>query len=456
MVCGGYKDTTVLRINDETSTVQARSYAGGPLKLPKSVELPLRQLAKDVFYYNYVVGKTQPVDFLQPYYDKSPSGADRLLESIDAVSLVYLNFQKRTASAYIEAQQHYISALRLTRSALGDHNEAKKDSTILSVLLLDMYEKIANNELDQGGEAWASHINAALALATLRGDKQFHEASGMRILTRLSINAGINCNVGKLPIPPQLLELRRTLAAYMPNPSTPKWTQNELLQEYMNLCQMMKDGTIFDLEVARIARDIDTKLLASTEDVEPRWRQTIVFVQHKSQHHFEAYHHAYETEESARMWNVVRLRRILLNEIIWSHSRALSNGEQDLCRQIINDMARDVCSTVPQFIQGIALPIKVMTSAVDGLSIDTTKKPKIKPNVAQQLACYRLIYPLYVAAQSSLVSQDIRDWIIGELRFMADFHAIENAAKVVKFLEEGGPGDTSRVYKMLGSYAFVC
>ena len=456
LVCGGYKDTTALRINDETLAVQARSGGSWAHTLPRTVELPIRQRAKDIFYYNYVVGKAQPLDFLQPYYDKCPSGTDNLLESIDAVSLAYLNFQKRTSSAHREAQQHYISALRLTRSALGDPDDAKKDSTILSIMLLDMYEKITNNEIDQDEEAWATHINAALALVKLRGDEQFQEPASMRMLIRLSINAAINCNLSERPISPQLLNLRRALATYIPKPSNPKWRQTELMQGYMELRQRMNDSTISDLEVVRNTRDIDSKISAFTKDFEPHWRQKIVYVQHKSRHHFEAYHHAYETEESARMWNAVRLRRILLNEIIWSHSRVLSGEEQDLSRQIVNDMAREICSTVPQFIHGIALPIRIMTSAVDGLSLDKAKQPKVEPNVAQQLACYRLIYPLYVAAQSPLVSQDIRDWIIGELRFIADFYAIENAAKVVKILEEGEIGNPWRVYKILGSYAFVC
>ncbi|KAH8650974.1 hypothetical protein BGZ60DRAFT_421182 [Tricladium varicosporioides] len=455
LVCGGYKDTAALRVIDETLTVQARSGVVRPLKLPMSVGIPTRQRAKDLFYYNYVVGKSQPLDFLQPYYDKYPSAANSLLESIDAVSLACLNFQKRTVSVDREARQHYISALRLTRSALDDPNDARNDSTILSVMLLDMYEKIVNSGLDHG-EAWATHINAALALVKLRGNNQFQDIAGLRILFRLSINAEINCSIGERPIPSQLRDLRRTLAVYIPKPINPKWRQNELMQEYIELRQRMKDDTISDLEVVRIIRDIDAKLLASTEDFGPHWHQKTVYVQHKSRHHFEAYHYAYETEESARMWNLVRLERILLNEAIWSHSQALSGRERDMTCQIINNMAREICTTVPQFIYGIALPITVMTAAVDGVSLDKVKKPKVELNIAQQLACYSLIYPLYIAARSPLVSQDIHDWIIGELSFMADFHAIEHAEKVVKILKEKGAGNILHVYKILGSYAFIC
>jgi hypothetical protein len=455
LVCGGYKDTTALRIHDETLKVQARSAADLPLKVPRMIELPICQRARDVFYYNYVIGKSQPLQFLQPYYDQCPRGASNLLHSIDAVSLAYFNFQRRTISAHREAQQHYISALRLTRFALEDSTEVKQDSTILSVILLDMYEKITNNEILQV-EAWATHINAALVLAYLRGDEQFHRTAGIRILERLSINAGINCTVGGKPLPLQLMDLRRTLAMHIPDPNNPKWRQNQLMPEYAELQQKMKDGTTSDLDIIKATRNLESRLVALLNNVDPPWRQQIVQVQQRSRHHFEAYHSAYETEESARIWNVARLHRILLNEMIWSRSQAMSDGEQDLSRQIINSMAREICSTVPQFILGIAQPLNVMTSTLDGTSLDSVQKLKVEPNVAQQLACYRLIYPLYIAAQSSLVSHDIREWILGELRFMADFHAIQNAANVIKALENGGMRNHSRVYHMLGSYAFVC
>jgi hypothetical protein len=75
-------------------------------------------------------------------------------------------------------------------------------------------------------------------------------------------------------------------------------------------------------------------------------------------------------------------------------------------------MAREICATVPQFIHSIALASKLLTSAVDVLNLDENEKPKVEPNIAQQLACYRLLHPLCVAARTLLVSQDIRNWTI--------------------------------------------
>jgi hypothetical protein len=60
----------------------------------------------------------------------------------------------------------------------------------------------------------------------------------------------------------------------------------------------MKDGAISDLEIVGLLGDIDIQWFAFTEKIEPHWRETIEYVQHKSQYHFESYHYAYESEES--------------------------------------------------------------------------------------------------------------------------------------------------------------
>lgn len=63
---------------------------------------------------------------------------------------------------------------------------------------------------------------------------------------------------------------------------------------------------------------------------------------------------------------------------------------------------------------------------------------------------------MYVAAQSPAGSPALRPWVIEQLRFMADYHAIANAARVASILEGGEKRDPWLVYAMLGSYAFVC
>ena len=47
----------------------------------------------------------------------------------------------------------------------------------------------------------------------------------------------------------------------------------------------------------------------------------------------------------------------------------------------------------------------------------------------------------------------LRPWIIKQLRFMAEYHAIGNTAVVADILDSGENRDPSLVYAMLGGYA---
>ncbi|KAK0112300.1 hypothetical protein ONS96_001547 [Cadophora gregata f. sp. sojae] len=62
----------------------------------------------------------------------------------------------------------YGSALRMTNATLQSPEDAAKYTTILSTLLLDMFEKITNMK-DRHSDSWMSHVTGALALVNLQG-----------------------------------------------------------------------------------------------------------------------------------------------------------------------------------------------------------------------------------------------------------------------------------------------
>ena len=454
LACGGWRDTNALRINDETVTVRNKVLATSQTKLPKSVDVPVRLQAKDMFYYNYVVGAKQTLNFLEPFYGSTSDNVEHLLNSIDAVSLAYLNFQKRTALAEKEARRHYVTALRLIGTALQDPTTAREDSTILSVLLLDTYEKLVNNSLGLDA-ASAAHMNGAFALVKLRGDGQYRDPTGLGILIRLTTNMVIHCVAGNRMIPPDLVSLRRAIAAHFPQPETPKWRETDLMLEYLELRRRIQQGHLSDLEVMRAAKDLDAQFCAFAKNIEAAWHYETLYTQERSQHHFDAVHHWYKTPESVQMWNLLRLARILVNETIWSHAQASSCGERDVARQVVDTVAREICATVPQFIHGSLLPPDCSKVPEHEPKVKSVNSGQLRPHLTHQLPCYRLIYPLYIAAQCPVTSPDIRSWIVRQLEFMADFHAMENAAKVANILESGEPLDPWLVYALLGSYAFA-
>lgn len=468
LTCSGYRDTEALRFRDESQAVQRKVLARKATKsIPQPLTVSICSQAKDVFYYNYVVGTTKPFAFLQAFY--SPTSTDEhLSRSVDAVALAYLNYQRYSRSAEKEARQQYVAALGLTSTAIQCPDLAKKDSTILAILLLDLYEKITNKEPKFEG-AWAAHLSGALTLVKLRGHWQFKDPSALRMLMRLSTNLLISCVASDRPVFAELVTLRSDIAAHFPSPGDPKWRESELMIEFARLRQDIKDGVLSDDLALSSLVDLDNKFLGLSLDVTPAWQYMTVQVDEEVTHHFEPYHHVYPAEHIAQMWNTLRLTRILLNELICSHCLdrrgcAKQNFEtlalyQYATRTII-EMAFGICASVPQYIGHHSGSYKMSVTNTDSLSVISDGDARIslieQSNLTHHLPCYRLIFPLYVAAQTTAAPQSLKPWAIGQIRFMAETYAIENAAAVARILESGEKNNPWLVYAMLGSYAFVC
>lgn len=77
------------------------------------------------------------------------------------------------------ARKSYGHALRLTNAALRNPDEALKDTTMLSVLVLGLFEASMDHS-PRGLRAWQQHINGAAELARMRGPAQFKTKPGIR------------------------------------------------------------------------------------------------------------------------------------------------------------------------------------------------------------------------------------------------------------------------------------
>ncbi|KAL9017683.1 MAG: hypothetical protein Q9185_005017 [Variospora sp. 1 TL-2023] len=457
-----------LRLRDESTAVQKRVQAKNPVgEVPRSIELSVCCQARDIFYHNYVVGSTKPFNFLQTFY--LPTCKDEhLSRSVDAVALAYLNYQRQSPSAEEEARQHYVSAIACTSAALRSPDEAKQDSTILAILLLDLYEKITNKDPTFYG-AWAAHLSGALTLVKLRGDQQFQEPSIVRMLMRLSTNLLISCVASGRPVLADLVALRDTLAAQFPTPADPKWRESDLMIEFASLRQDIEKGVLSDLDAILALIELDAKFVKLGKEVPPAWQYKTVQVEIKSSHHYESFHHVHPAEHVAQMWNTLRLTRLSINEFICFRCLALQRRQKSspallaihqCATSAIKEMASDICATLPQYIEDPPLSFVhafTETEPSQTRSKDETRtSPAGQPDPTHHLPCYRLIFPLFVAAQASAVSPSMWKWVIKQLRFMADYHAIENAMSAANILESGEKPGIWKVYAMLGSYAFVC
>jgi hypothetical protein len=469
LACTGYRDTSAIRIRDETTAVQQKATRRTSAARPtvQSLDLSLCHQAKEIFYQNYVIGETKGYSFMRQYY--SPAAKDEhLIKSISAVSLAYLHYQKHSESAQAEARLQYVDALKLTGKALQSPELATKDSTMVSILLLDLYEKITSREPQYDG-AWAAHIKGALSLVQLRGDEQYRNPDGLRMLVRLSTNILISCVASDRAVPEEVVALRAAATSPFTKPSDPKWGESELMVEYARLKSQVKHNLLSDDEIVRAGMDLDTQFLTLSQQVPSSWQHKTVYVDEKSAHHYEAYHYIYTDEHIGQMWNVLRLTRILLCELIFSRcpkppidpaSGSGQSSQEYYATTTIDQMSREICATVPQYIGGSSNFFCKDTTRTDLPPAAPVQDTRIslarQANAKQHIPCYRLIFPLYIAAQSPTASKAIKQYAIQQLHFMADHHGIKNAQAVAKILESGERRNPWNVYALLGSYAFVC
>jgi hypothetical protein len=161
------------------------------------------------FLASYVITPTfvprGQFDFLPELLNR-PDTEDILQKSATAAGLAALGIAMKSPEVLKKAQKEYVSALTLTNSALGITQTATKVSTLVSVILLGMYENFTHQSKDSV-KNWAKHVRGACVLIHLRGMKQFQESVGVRIFQQFYGTALLVALENRSEIPPYLTDL---------------------------------------------------------------------------------------------------------------------------------------------------------------------------------------------------------------------------------------------------------
>lgn len=423
--------------------------------------LSLEAQARDAFFMRYVCGTLTTWDFLKRYYPANT--AEHLAQSIDAASLAYLSHETHSETALALAREKYVSALRKTNKALQCPDLAAEQSTLLAALVLDLFEKITNADLSQGG-AWKNHVNGALALVRLRGLDQFQKPSALKILVRLSTNFIITSVASGDPVPNEIVMLRAYVAKHL-DVGDPKWHLTDLMIRYANLRSNVSRKIICVEEYVKASLKLDAQLQALSDGMPPSWCYQTTILDYDSDKVYERRVDIYLDRHITQTWNVLRLVRILLNKSVINNSLR-SDGDPitesyllwiQRRKHIIAQLTRDICASVPQYVDCHHV-------AGGGLS-SAQKLPAVQEEVckisggtcelfsaSQVLSCYTLIFPLYIVGSSIT---NMKTWVIRQLHYIEEHYGIRNAALVARILEDGKETNPWTVYTFLGSYAFV-
>lgn len=254
---------------------------------------------------------------------------------VKAVWLAFFSFSHQSSPALHDARVNYGSALMLTTTAIQSPTEVKENSTLMSLLLLSVYERLIywdGNIIPSN-----AHLRGALGLVLYRGDRQFSDPIRMNMLLGLSEFIVLDCLAHETDIPQDLLTLKSRVMDKTAAPS--KWLFLELLLEYAQLKEMLRYGIPPAMSISEADR-----LMGKLEDISQLLPS---FTYRKDMHTSDAESITYPDHNTRRSWNNIRVLRGLLAEIVREQCSRSSPDILDpiFISQKLHESTRTIVST---------------------------------------------------------------------------------------------------------------
>ncbi|KAH8131661.1 hypothetical protein LI328DRAFT_11658 [Trichoderma asperelloides] len=460
--CFGYRDTNELIFRDQTRSVQRKMLASkattvslqlGTLNhviLPNANRLysqpqPAWNVrARHDFFAHYVYGLSSSYDILPALYEKAKLG-DHLSLSVDAASLAFFASNHPTPSTELLrlAAENYMLALRQINKALSTRELASADSTLQSVLLLDLYEKIMGRDLISE-QSWLAHLNGALALIKARGynDMMRSEVS-RKLANKLFTTLLISCYIASQRIPEGVVELGRRLDIFHDKDDA-KWRLTSMNCKMINFRIDVAEGKLSKSEIVAQAWQLKDAYREIEETSSQRWQPRHVMVSEEDPGRpfvFGDHYDVYRDHFTTQVRNTVRIMHLQLHFYV---QKSLVGDESEEAirirsesRALTERIAEEVCASAPQFLL-----------------------PNVHPNncvpftPVQTLKCGILLPAMFIAG-SATTNPSLRLWVINTMKYIAASGHLRAASVTAKMLEQNPMLDFRFMYAKLGGYAFT-
>lgn len=178
---------------------------------------------------------------------------------------------------------------------------------------------------------------------------------------------------------------------------------------------------------------IDSKLVecAFTYAPECMFYKTVTLRQ-RSDGIFSDHYHIYDSVWAASLWNHYRCVRILINEIVCVQVTHLKNIHPELFvleprNPIFSDSQLETSTTtIIQLSHDICASVPFMLGYKEGGEVTLGSAKAVTGNL--------LLWPLYIAACTPMVSDMMCHWVAGRLRVISDVMGIKQAAPLSHIL----------------------
>lgn len=412
---------------------------------PESIASPLipsiEDQAQGFFISNYI---SQPSIVPRGQFEwvtemLTQSNVEDILRcSIRAVSLAGFANATKNRGIMQQAQIAYMSALRSTNNALGVKETAIKDSTLVSVIMLGLYENFVMED-KRSIQAWARHVDGACALIKLRGQDQFKSDIGRRVFHQFYGTALLVALASERPVHAGMKELYEAMTPSSDYTVHGREYTTRLIEIIHRTINLNQDRRTDPATIVATALQIDRDLDSIKEIMPYVWRYDTIHLRQPSEHHFGTTYHVYIDPWIAQMWNNLNTSRIYLYKIVqenlarsWTqydpplYSQNEYNSFKARANEVIVTTTAAILASVPQIVGMIPFPDlrTAKRRALDPRPDESALMCKLQPpgtylNAAQSTHMHHLIWVLYTVGQNDLVSSAMRQWVIDILLFVA-------------------------------------
>ncbi|KID96658.1 hypothetical protein MAJ_07402, partial [Metarhizium majus ARSEF 297] len=241
--------------------------------------------------------------------------------TISATALAAYSRRVRSAE-YLEcARQKYAVALTRVNELLSDPEAAVLDRTLVSVLVLGLFEAIVF-EAGKSPTSWTAHTVGAMQLLRLRGPQQFKCPLSRKMVAHASNNIKTSCIQRSIPVPDDFVALDKQLTL-LHDPNDPSVKLAPMVQQIASIKARAMAGP--DCNLVHEALELDRRIVAFSKEC-PVWMSYAVEPSsHAPDWAYGGVCHRYPSTYVAKLWNTVRLLRIFLVVLI----RQVADGQLD-------------------------------------------------------------------------------------------------------------------------------
>lgn len=378
---------------------------------------------------------------------------ETLSTAVKAISYASYAHHNRSGSLEDASRYQYTKAIGLTNKALQDSEDCVKDTTLLSIMLLGMYEVITGTN-QKSIQAWMEHVRGSAALLKLRGRQQLDSPIGRRLFIQANTGILVTSVQLTMPIPKAIMEMTRLLPDLIPDADDFARRAYQIHLTMLDFNQhraAVGNGKIENPHVI-LARslELDRRLSEIYEVPTPEWEYQVITSDEIDTSHivYNRVYHVYPDLLTANLWNAVRVMRGLLHEDLRKvllksfaarppsftlpEHTAQFQQSTDICYEI----QAGVLASVPQHLGLVTQPDSTEPSGpISQFYRNPLSEDGQRTSEARASGGLNLMWPLFYAGTMDCSTQDVRTYATENLRRIGEDLGIRQALVLARVCE---------------------